>query len=163
MNNFYITRPCNVYGPGDNFDPNNAMVIPSLMARINQGENPLAIWGDGKAIRDFAYSKDLAIGVIQTMIKGTGNFDFLNLASGKGITIRELVETLSSVLDFEYFFDTSKSSGFPKRVMSIKNAENTIDYKHTTTLKDGLQETWNWYKTNEKEFLKRKNYFKDEG
>ncbi|MDC3154813.1 NAD-dependent epimerase/dehydratase family protein [Pelagibacteraceae bacterium] len=160
--NFYITRPCNVYGPGDNFDPNNAMVIPSLMARINQGENPLSIWGDGKAVRDFAYSKDLAIGVIQTMINGTGKYDFLNLSSGKGITIKELVETLSSFLDFEYFFDTSKSSGFPKRVMSIENAKKIIGYEHKTSLKDGLQETWKWYKNNEKEFLRRKNYFSNE-
>jgi GDP-L-fucose synthase len=162
INNFFITRPCNVYGPGDNFDPSNAMVIPSLMARINQGECPLAIWGDGKAIRDFAYSKDLAVGVIQTMMRGTGNLDFLNLASGKGVTIKELVEALSSFLDFEYFFDISKPSGFPKRIMNIKNAEKIIGYAHKTSLVDGLQETWKWYKNNEKEFLKRKNYFKDE-
>ena len=162
LNNFYVTRPCNVYGPGDNFDPNNAMVIPSLMARINHGENPLAIWGDGTAIRDFAYSKDLAIGVIQTIMSGTGDYDFLNLASGKGVTIRELVETLASFLDFEYFFDKSKSSGFPRRVMNIKNAQRIIGYEHNTTLQEGLKETWDWYKNNEREFLKRKNYFKDE-
>ena len=54
LNNFSIVRPCNVYGPGDNFDPNNAMVIPSLMYRIYHKEDPVLIWGDGSAIRDFA-------------------------------------------------------------------------------------------------------------
>ena len=56
--NWSIVRPCNVYGPGDNFDPENAMVIPSLMMRIHRGENPLLVWGDGSAIRDFAFSRD---------------------------------------------------------------------------------------------------------
>ena len=52
LENFAIVRPCNVYGPGDNFDPNNAMVIPSLMYRIYHKENPLVVWGDGSAVRD---------------------------------------------------------------------------------------------------------------
>src|SRR3989344_4971488 len=56
LKNFAIVRHCNVYGPGDNFDPENAMVIPSLMARIKNGESPLVVWGNGTAIRDFAYS-----------------------------------------------------------------------------------------------------------
>ena len=66
-----VVRPCNVYGPGDNFDPNNAMVIPSLMMRIANGEKPLKVWGDGSAIRDFAYSTDVAIGTIQALHFGT--------------------------------------------------------------------------------------------
>src|SRR4030042_1230323 len=57
LENFAIVRPCNVYGPGDNFDPVNAMVIPSLMHRIYHGEDPLMVWGDGSAIRDFGYSR----------------------------------------------------------------------------------------------------------
>ena len=55
-----------MYGPGDNFDPNNAMVIPSLLYRIFKKENPAKIWGDGSAIRDFAYSEDVAEGIILT-------------------------------------------------------------------------------------------------
>ena len=61
-------------------------------------------WGDGSAIRDFAYSEDVADGIILTMIKGTGNFDFLNLGSGKGYKIKELVETMASFIDFKYEF-----------------------------------------------------------
>ena len=58
IDTFAVVRPCNVYGPGDNFDPRNAMVIPSLMHRIRNGEDPLVVWGDGNAVRDFAYSKE---------------------------------------------------------------------------------------------------------
>ena len=160
LKNFAIVRPCNVYGPGDNFDPENAMVVPSLMARIKKGENPLVVWGDGKAVRDFAYSRDVAEGVILALNYGTSG-SFVNLGSGKGYTIRELVETLNSFINFEYKFDKTKSSGFPKRVMDISLARKLISYSPTTSLKDGLLETWNWYIKNENEFLKRKNYFKN--
>ena len=70
LKNYSIVRPCNVYGPGDNFDPENAMVIPTLMYRIANGENPVRVWGDGSAIRDFAYSKDIAYGTILALYMG---------------------------------------------------------------------------------------------
>ena len=59
--NWSIVRPCNVYGPGDNFDPKNAMVIPTLMMRILNGEKPVKVWGDGSAVRDFAFSRDVEV------------------------------------------------------------------------------------------------------
>lgn len=158
LENFAIVRPCNVYGPGDNFDPKNAMVIPSLMHRIYQKENPVVVWGDGSAIRDFAYSKDIAEGIILALYYGTGG-KFVNLASGKGYSIKQLVDTLHKFLHFNYKFDTTKPSGFPKRVMDITLAKKLIHYKPTTPLLEGLQETWNWYINNQKEYLKKKNYF----
>ena len=174
LTKFHITRPCNVYGPGDNFDPENAMVVPSLMYKINQykksdNPNPILIWGDGSAIRDFAYSRDTALGVIYAMYYGTyhdhGNgkyTNYINLGSGVGITIKELVETLHKVIGgFEYEFDTTKSSGFPKRIMSMKLAKEVINFEHTTSLEEGLRETWNWFQQNETEYLHKKNYFKE--
>lgn len=160
LDNFAIVRPCNVYGPGDNFDPNNAMVVPSLMYRIYNKENPVTIWGDGTAVRDFAYSKDVAEGVILALYYGTKS-GFVNLGSGKGVTIKELVETLNSFLEFNYKFDTTKSSGFPKRVMDISRAAKIIDYNPTTSLLNGLKETWDWFLKNQNEYLNKKNYFKE--
>ena len=156
-----VVRPCNVYGPRDNFDPENAMVIPTLMMRINRGENPVVVWGDGSAVRDFAFSRDVAEGIILAIHHGTRG-DFVNLGSGVGVAIKELVETLHSFLDFNYEFDTTKPSGFPKRVMDISRAREWIEYNPTTTLLDGLKETWAWFQENEKEYLKRKNYFAEE-
>lgn len=160
MDNFSVVRPCNVYGPGDNFDPENAMVIPSLIHRIYHKENPVVIWGDGTAIRDFAYSEDVAEGVILALYHGTKS-SFVNLGSGKGASIRELVETLNRFIDFNYKFDTTKSSGFPKRVMDISLARKLLDYNPTTSLLEGLKETWDWYVKNQDEYLKKKNYFKE--
>ena len=160
LDNFAVVRPCNVYGPGDNFDPDNAMVIPSLMYRIQQKEDPVLVWGDGSAMRDFAYSRDVAEGVILALHYGTGP-GFVNLGSGRGYTVRELVETLHSFIDFNYEFDTMKSSGFPRRVMDISLARERIRYNPTTSLRDGLKETWDWFLTNRDEYLKRQNYFKE--
>lgn len=154
-----VVRPCNVYGPGDNFDPENAMVIPSLMMRIHRGENPLSVWGDGTAIRDFAYSRDVAIGTIQALHYGTRG-SFVNLGSGDGYSIRQLVETLKEFLDFEYEFDISKPAGFPRRVMDISRAREWIDYNPKTSLRYGLEETWKWFQGNQDEYLAKQNYFK---
>lgn len=158
LTNFAIVRPANIYGPGDNFDPENAMVIPSLMARITSGENPLKIWGDGSAIRDFAYSSDVAEGIILALYHGTEG-GFVNLGSGTECTIKELVETLQRVTKFDFEFDKSKPSGFPKRVMDISLARKMIEYNPTVSLEEGLRRTWEWFCEKPKEYLQKQNYF----
>jgi len=158
LENFAVVRPCNVYGPGDNFDPKNAMVVPSLLARIDAGERPLRIWGDGSAARDFAYASDCAEGVIQALYYGTRG-DFVNLGSGVGVTIKQLVETMASLIDFSYEFDASKPAGFPRRVMDITRAREWIGYNPSTSLRQGIENTWRWYLENKNEYLKRQNYF----
>jgi len=160
LTNFAVVRPCNVYGPGDNFDPDNAMVIPSLMYRIYHKEDPVIVWGDSSAIRDFLYSRDAAEGVILALYYGTQP-SFVNLGSGRGYAIKELVETLHSLVDFNYKFDATKPSGFPKRIMDISLASKLIHFKPETSLLDGLKETWNWFVENQNEYLRRKNYFKE--
>jgi len=158
LENYSVVRPCNVYGPGDNFDPENAMVIPTLMSRIHNGEDPVIVWGDGSAIRDFAYTRDVAEGTILALHHGTGG-RYVNLGSGVGVSIKELVEGLHSFLDFNYEFDTSKPAGFPRRIMDITLAKKLIDYNPSMSLEDGLQETWKWFLENQDEFKNKKNYF----
>ena len=159
LNTYSIVRPCNVYGPGDNFDPENAMVIPTLLSRIANGEKPVKVWGDGSAIRDFAFARDVAEGTILALWYGTRS-TYVNLGSGVGISIRELLEAINSFLDFEYEFDASKPSGFPRRVMDITRARDWIEYNPDTPLIEGLRETWNWFQSNPDEFKRKQNYFK---
>ena len=80
---------------------------------------------------------------------------------GKLSGFKELVETLSSFLDFKYEFDISKSSGWPKRLMDISLAREMIGYNPNTSLEDGLKETWNWFLNNQDEHKLKKNYFKE--
>ena len=92
------------------------------------------------------------------MYHGTKN-SFVNLGSGIEVSVKKLVETLNTFIDFEFIFDESKSSGFPRRVMDISLAKETIDYQPTTSLLDGLRETWEWFEVNQDQYKKRKNYF----
>lgn len=161
LDNFAIVRPCNVYGPWDNFDPDNAMVIPSLMARIKNGENPLKVWGSGRAVRDFAYCTDVAMGIIRACFYGTRG-SFVNLGSGVGVAIWKLVETLAEITPFDYEFDNSREEGYSCRVMDIERAKSWIGYEPQVSLENGLKQTWEWFVANDKEYLKRKNYFVDD-
>jgi GDP-L-fucose synthase len=158
LDNFAIVRPSNVYGPGDNFDPDNAMVVPSLMYRIHSEESPLVVWGDGSAIRDFVFSKDAAEGIILALHHGT-QAKFVNLGSGQGVSIKKLLEVLQSFLDFSYVFDLTKPTGYPIRVMDTALAKELIGWEVSTPLAVGLKETWQWFLNNQDEYLKRKNYF----
>ncbi len=158
MENYAIVRPSNVYGPGDNFDPENAMVVPSLMYRIYHKEDPLVVWGDGSAIRDIVYSRDVAEGTILALYHGTHG-RYVNLGCGKGYSIRELIEALQSFLGFRFEFDKSKPTGYPKRVMDISLARGTLGYEPATSLLDGLKNTWEWYIHHQDEYMKKKNYF----
>jgi GDP-L-fucose synthase len=130
------------------------------MSRIKRGENPLKVWGDGSSIRDFAYSKDVAEGIILALYY-MPDVAYINLGSGIGISIKELLETLKRVVPFEYEWDTTKSNGFPKRVMDVSLARGAIDYNPSTDLETGLRETWEWFNKNSNEYLNRKNYFRE--
>ncbi len=88
-----IVRPANVYGPFDNFDPANAMVIPSLIYRALSEEGPLVVWGDGSPIRDFIHCRDVAVGMMKSIELGIN--EPLNLGSGGGVTIKEVAESIA--------------------------------------------------------------------
>ena len=85
----------------------------------------------------------------------------MNIGSGTGVSIRELVETLLKFIDFNYEFDPTKPTGFPKRVMDISLAKQLINYNPTTSLREGLEKTWHWFIKHQNEYLLRKNYFKE--
>ena len=164
INSFAIVRPANVYGPGDNFDPNNAMVIPSLINKIisrDNPNNPVQIWGDGSAIRDFIYSKDVAYGIILALLKNKSS-SYYNLGSGTSISIKQLVETLNNIIPFNYNFDTSKPSGAQKRIMDISKSTKEIGFHPETNLSDGLRVTIDWFKNNKNDYLNKQNYFLNE-
>ncbi len=160
LDNFAVVRPSNVYGPGDNFNPKNSLVIPSLMYRIYHKESPLIVWGDGSAIRDFVYSRDVAEGIILALYYGTRS-GFVNLGSSRPYSIKELVETLRTVVDFEYVFDTTRPTGVSKRVMDMSLARDLIHYNPTTSLKEGLQKTWEWFIKHPQEYQSKFNYFEN--
>jgi len=159
-NKISIVRPANVYGPYDNFDPENAMVIPSLINRALSGERPLKVWGDGSPIRDFIYSDDVAIGMMKVVEKGYNKP--INLGSGKGVRIKEIAETIASLMsdECEIVWDTSKPSGDNKRLMCTERA-SSIGIESKVSLKEGIKNTINWYINNKDDVNLRYNAFTD--
>ena len=156
--NIAIVRPANVYGSYDNFDPENAMVIPSLVKRATDGENPLVVWGDGSPVRDFIHARDVAKGMLMALEKCPGYP--INLGSGVGYSIKEIVDVIVHNLEKkpEVVWDTSKPAGDKKRLMDISKAK-ALGWKPEISITEGIKEVMEWYKENKDVVSKRYNVF----
>jgi len=145
-----IIRPANVYGPYDNFDTKNAMVIPSLIKKIINTKNKLDVWGNGSSIRDFIFSEDVARAMIHAVYKKI-NYP-INVGSGKEVTIKELVNSIIKATKKENVkinWQKNKPSGDKKRLMNI-NKLNKTGFKNFTSLDLGIKKTVDWFNKNKK-------------
>lgn len=146
-----IARPYNSYGPRDNFDPKTSHVIPALIHRIEAGENPLVVWGNGTPTRAFCYVTDFARGLMLCAEKGIGK-GAINIGSSEEVSIKQLVELIieASEKDIETRFDTSKPNGQARRCSDQSKAEKELGFYPQVSLKQGLEKTVEWYRTQEK-------------
>ena len=159
-NRVCIVRPANVYGPYDNFDADNAMVVPSLIRRAMSGENPLVVWGDGTNVRDFIHARDVARGMMLVMEQG--HPDPVNLGSGTGTTIREVAEIVAAAVPggVDLAWDPSKPGGDQRRVMDVRRAAS-LGFAARETIADGIRETVAWYASHHPRADQRYNAFAD--
>ena len=138
--------PTNLYGPGDNFDPNSSHVIPALILKIYNAKkshkNQVIVWGDGSPTRDFLYVEDAARGIILAAEKYDDPKP-INLGSNEEISIKELVKLISTIMEYDGTFewDTSKPNGQPRRRVSNERAKKELDFEPQISLKDGLEKT----------------------
>ncbi|MCS7184308.1 MAG: NAD-dependent epimerase/dehydratase family protein [bacterium] len=160
LKNFCIVRPANVYGPYDNFDPESAMVIPSLIKRAVDGEDPLIVWGDGSQIRDFIHAKDVARGMLLVLEKLPENP--VNISSGKGVTIKEIVGVIINNLENKpkVVWDTNKPVGDKIRLMDNSYAKY-LGFMPEISIEEGIRETIEWYKKNKDILTNKYNAFKE--
>jgi GDP-L-fucose synthase len=158
-----IVRPANIYGRFDNFNPETAMVIPSLIARAFSDEKPLKVWGDGSVIRDFIHASDVARGMIHCVENGV--VEPVNLGSGEGVTIKEIVQAIQTAVttltnnELEIEWDTTKPSGDAVRKMDTVRAKK-YGFEATKNLYDGILDTVNWYLNNKELTSNRYDVFK---
>jgi GDP-L-fucose synthase len=145
-----VVRPGNLYGPYDKFDSKKSKVIPSLIAKIVKKQNPLHVWGDGSDLKDFLYIDDFCKYLVK-IINFNTNFNIFNIASGKSVTIREIIKKLikiENLKNYKILYDLSKPTMIPKRLISVKKLRKKFSLKSLVSLEDGLKSTINWYKKN---------------
>jgi GDP-L-fucose synthase len=151
FNGIYLL-PVNLYGPGDNFDPNTSHVIPALIKKFvdagAQGEKSVEVWGTGSATREFLYVDDAAEGVVLASEKYDGR-EPVNLGSGMEISVRELAELIRKETGYEgeIVWDSSKPDGQPRRALDVTRAEELFGFRARVDFREGLRRTIDWYRS----------------
>lgn len=152
--NFISAMPTNMYGPGDNYHPENSHVLPALIRRFHEakesGAEKVVCWGTGSPLREFLYSDDLAEACV--FLVENANYEdmaftdesgtvqsHINVGSGREVTIKELAETVKEVIGFEgtLEWDTSKPDGTPRKLMDSSRI-NTLGWKPKVDLREGI-------------------------
>ncbi|CAM8922816.1 unnamed protein product [Rhodiola kirilowii] len=147
--------PTNLYGPNDNFHPENSHVLPALMRRFHEAKvnnsKEVVVWGTGSPLREFLHVDDLADATIFLMENYSG-LDHINVGSGKEVTIKELAELVKEVVGFKgaLVWDTSKPDGTPRKLMDSAKLAG-LGWVPKVSLKDGLVDTYKWYLENVKQ------------
>jgi GDP-L-fucose synthase len=146
--------PVNLYGPGDNFNPESSHVIPALIKKFSEAvltnAKRVDVWGTGAATREFLYVDDAAT-AIALATERYNKPDPVNIGSGIEISIKELVALISELTGFngKIIWDTGKPDGQPKRCLDVKKAEIEFGFVAKTAFRDGLTKTIQWYKDKE--------------
>jgi len=157
FNSIYLL-PVNLYGPGDNFDPESSHVIPALIKKVfdakERQEKRIVVWGTGKATREFLYVEDAAEGIILATEKYNKD-EPVNLGAGFEISIESLVELICELTRFdgEIVWDTSKPDGQPRRCLDTSRAEREFGFKARMSFEEGLGKSIEWYKEQRAEGL----------
>ncbi len=144
---FISAMPTNLYGPNDNYDLNNSHVLPALLrkfheAKVNE-DNQVIVWGTGSPKREFLHVADLADACFFLMENYSGS-DFVNVGSGKDLSIKELALMIKEIVGFEgsVVFDTSKPDGTPRKLMDVGRI-NGLGWKYKIELEDGIRSVYN--------------------
>jgi GDP-L-fucose synthase len=153
--NSIFLLPVNLYGPGDNFDPESSHVIPALIKKCIDAGNqkpkamsyePITVWGTGRPTREFLYVKDAAEGILLAAERYHKS-EPVNIGAGVEISIKELVELIAELTGFKgrINWDKSKPDGQPRRMLDTTKAFRKFGFKAEKDFRDGLKETIEWY------------------
>jgi len=149
--NSIFLMPVNLYGPGDNFEPDSSHVIPALIKKcldaIKNNEEEIIVWGTGKATREFLYVEDCA----EAIILATERYDKsepINIGAGFEISIKDLVNLIVKLTGFKgkIAWDKTKPDGQPRRMLNTDRALKEFDFKAKMSFEQGLKNTIAWYR-----------------
>lgn len=148
--NSAVLVPVNLYGPGDNFDPQSSHVIPALIRKVHEAQmrrdDTIVCWGSGRASREFLYVDDAAAGVVAATLKMQSP-EPINLGNGREITIRDLVGLIANLCGFKgkIEWDSTKPDGQPRRCLDISRAQQLLGWQPEMSLEEGLRRTIEWW------------------
>lgn len=159
---FRSVMPANLYGPHDNFHPENSHVIPALLRRFHQakqnGDAELTVWGSGKPMREFLHVDDMAKACLHVMALDKTVYDdctdpmlsHINVGTGVDCTVRELAETVGKVTGFsgKIIWDTSKPDGTLRKLMDVSRLMK-LGWSHSYSLEAGLKDAYRWFLENQ--------------
>ena len=146
---FICAMPTNLYGPGDNFDMEQAHVMPAMMHRFHlakvEGAPSVTLWGTGSPFREFLHASDLGEACVFLMENYSGE-EIVNVGCGKDITIRELAERVRDVVGYEgkLEWDTNRPDGTPRKLMDVQRL-HSMGWEAKIDLEQGLSETYDWF------------------
>ena len=165
--NYRSVMPTNLYGPHDNFHPENSHVIPALLRRFHEAKlnnlPEVVAWGSGKPMREFLHVNDMAAASIFVMELDQATYaentqemlSHINVGTGVDCTIRELVETVAKVVGYEgtIAFDASKPDGAPRKLMNVSRLKD-LGWEYSIDLEQGLLNSYQWFLENQDNFRK---------
>jgi GDP-L-fucose synthase len=139
--------PANLYGPRDNFDLETSHVVPALIRKMLAGDDRVVLWGDGSPTREFLYVEDAADAFVLAAERYSGA-EPVNIGTGAEISIRELAETIAELTGFEgeIVWDSAMPNGQPRRRLDTSRAAELLGFEASTSLRDGLVRTIDWYR-----------------
>ena len=152
--NFISAMPTNLYGPGDNYHPENSHVLPALIRRFHEavrdGENEVVCWGSGSPKREFLHVDDLAKGLLHLMDHHNSE-GWINIGTGEDLTIKELALTIAHVVGYrgDVIWDTSKPDGTPRKLLNVDRI-NEMGWEATIKLRQGIESVYADYLSHEK-------------
>ena len=148
--NVVNVMPTNMFGPGDNFDPQTSHVIPAMIRRFvearERGREAVTCWGTGSATRDFLHVSDATLGLIRAAAMLDDPEPVL-LGSGEGVSMKDLAEMIADIVGYtgRIEWDATKPDGQPVRCVDTKNQVDRLGFVPTKSLRDGIRETVAWY------------------
>ena len=147
-----LARGTAVYGPNDNFDLKTCHVVPALIRRALSGENPFEVWGSPEVVRDFLYVEDVVNAALLVLEKGN-SMEPYNVGSGEAITVGDIVNAVLKATgkDPEVYYDSSKPTTIPFRMVSTEKLENELGFEKKYTFEEGIAKTVKWYLENNDE------------
>ena len=142
--NAISVMPTNLYGPNDNYDLEKSHVLPAMIRKFHEAEDKVNLWGDGSARREFLHVDDLAE-ALYLLLNQYNEASPINVGTGEDVTIKELAETVGSVVgNKEIEWDTSKPNGTPRKVLDVSKIKS-MGWKPTISLRDGIESTYQDY------------------